>query len=87
MNIALWILAGGILGWASCAYLRYNESRGVMVSAILGAAGGFIGGKFVAPLFLTPAAADSGMPALVFAAAVAAGLLVAGNMIYNRWGV
>jgi uncharacterized membrane protein YeaQ/YmgE (transglycosylase-associated protein family) len=87
MDLVMWILAGGILGWASCAYLRYNQARGVVVSTILGAAGGMIGGKLVAPIFLTPAAADFSIPALFFAAAVATGLLVAGNMIYNRWGV
>lgn len=87
MEIVMWVLAGGILGWASCAYLRYNEARGVMVSAILGAVGGLIGGKLVAPIFLTAAAADFSIPALFFAAAVATGLLLVGNMIYNRWGV
>jgi len=87
MNIVMWILAGGILGWASCTYLRFNEGRGWVIAAVIGAAGGLIGGKLVAPLFLTPAAADFSIPALFFAAAVASGLLFAGNMIYNRWGV
>jgi uncharacterized membrane protein YeaQ/YmgE (transglycosylase-associated protein family) len=87
MNIVMWVLAGGILGWASCAYLRFNEARGVLISTILGAVGGLIGGKLIAPMFLTPAAADFSIPALFFAAAVAAGLLAAGNLIYNRWGV
>jgi uncharacterized membrane protein YeaQ/YmgE (transglycosylase-associated protein family) len=87
MNIVMWILAGGILGWASCTYLRYNEGRGVVISAILGAVGGLIGGKLVAPIFLTSASADFSIPALFFAAMVATGLLLVGNMIYNRWGV
>ena len=87
MEIVMWVLAGAVLGWASCAYLRFNEGRGVVVSTLLGAVGGLIGGKLVAPLFLTPAAADFSIPALFFAAMVATALLLVGNVLYNRWGV
>lgn len=89
MNIALWILAGGVLGWAGCTYLKYNEDRGIVISAIIGAVGGLIGGKVIAPMFLAVPAvpSDFSMPALFFAAAVAAGLLFAGNVVSNRWGV
>jgi uncharacterized membrane protein YeaQ/YmgE (transglycosylase-associated protein family) len=85
----LWILAGGVLGWAGCTYLQVNEQRGVKVSAVIGALGGFIGGKVVAPMLLAaPAvAADFSMPALFIAATVAAGFLFAGNLVSNRWGV
>jgi uncharacterized membrane protein YeaQ/YmgE (transglycosylase-associated protein family) len=89
MNIVLWILAGGVLGWAGFAYLKFNEDRGLMISAIIGAAGGLLGGKIIAPMFLEAAKvpADFSMPALFFAAAVASGFLYLGNMVSNRWGV
>jgi len=89
MNIAIWILAGGILGWAGCMYLGFNEARGAVISAIIGAAGGFVGGKLIAPIFLAAnsAPADFSMPALFFAAAVASGFLFAGNLVSTRWGV
>jgi uncharacterized membrane protein YeaQ/YmgE (transglycosylase-associated protein family) len=89
MDIAMWVLAGGILGWAGFTYLKYNEDRGLRLSVVIGAAGGFVGGKFIAPMFLaaTTAPAAFSMPALFFAAAVAAGFLFAGNLVSNRWGV
>jgi uncharacterized membrane protein YeaQ/YmgE (transglycosylase-associated protein family) len=89
MDIVLWLLAGGILGWAGLTYLKFNEERGLVVSVLIGAAGGFIGGKMIAPMFLAaavPPAAFS-MPALLFAAAVAGGFLYVGNLVSDRWGV
>jgi uncharacterized membrane protein YeaQ/YmgE (transglycosylase-associated protein family) len=89
MNIAMWVLAGGILGWVGFQFLGVNSGRGLIVSVIIGAVGGFFGGKIVAPMFTTAAAvpADFSSAALVFAALVAAAFLFAGNLIHDRWGV
>jgi uncharacterized membrane protein YeaQ/YmgE (transglycosylase-associated protein family) len=88
VNIALWILAGGILGWVGYAFLGYNADRAKIVPILIGAAGGFFGGKVVAPLFTAVAVpANFSMAALVFATIVAAAFLAAGNFVYNRWGV
>jgi uncharacterized membrane protein YeaQ/YmgE (transglycosylase-associated protein family) len=89
MNIVIWMLAGAALGWVGYSYLRFNEERGLMVSAIIGAIGGLIGGKLIAPMFSAAEAVPGAFStsALVFAAIVAAGLLFAGNLIHNRWGV
>jgi uncharacterized membrane protein YeaQ/YmgE (transglycosylase-associated protein family) len=88
MNIAMWILAGGILGWVGYAFLGYNADRAKVVPILIGAAGGFFGGKVVAPLFTAVAVpASFSIVALVFAAIVAAGFLAASNFAYNRWGV
>jgi len=89
MNIVMWILAGGILGWAGYSFLHFNEERGVTVSIIIGAFGGFLGGTMIAPMFTGAAAVpgDFSLPALFFAAAVAAAFLAAGNLVYDRWGM
>jgi uncharacterized membrane protein YeaQ/YmgE (transglycosylase-associated protein family) len=88
MNIVLWTLAGGILGWVGHAFLGYNEARGKMVAIAIGAAGGLFGGKIIAPMFSTAAVpGDFSVAAMFFAAAVAAGFLFAGNFIHDRWGV
>ena len=88
MNIAIWILAGGILGWVGYAFLGFNAERAKLVPILIGAAGGFFGGKVVAPMFTAGAVpVHFSMVALFFAAAVAAAFLAAGNFVYNRWGV
>ena len=89
MDIAMWVLAGGAVGWVGCTYLGFNEDRGTMLSVIIGMAGGFAGGKVVAPLFLdvsaTPGAFST--PPLLFAVVVAAGFIFVGDQLYKRWGV
>lgn len=89
MNIALWILAGGGVGWLAYAIIGYNEERGMVVSIIIGACGGFVGGKVIAPALSAAAAvpADFNMGALLFASAVAAAFLFLGNVVHKRWGI
>lgn len=85
----MWIMAGGILGWIGYTYVGFNEGRGMIVSSVIGAIGGVVGGKMIAPMFAAAGAVpgDFSMSALFFAAAVAAAFLFAGNLIHNRWGV
>lgn len=87
MNVILWILAGGILGWVAYSFLGFNRAQGALVSMIIGAAGGLLGGNSIAPIFTAAPtlAGDFSSSALVFAAAAAAALLAAGNLAYNRW--
>jgi len=89
MNIVMWLLAGGMLGWIGYSYMGFNKERGMMVSAVLGAIGGVVGGKMIAPMFTAAAAVpgDFNASALFYATAVAAAFLFAGNLIHNRWGV
>ena len=89
MNIALWILAGGALGWLGHAVIGYNEGRGLAMSVVIGAVGGFFGGKVIAPALSAAAIVPDAfnMTALLFAAAVAAAFLFLGNVSHERWGI
>jgi uncharacterized membrane protein YeaQ/YmgE (transglycosylase-associated protein family) len=88
MNIVIWMLAGAILGWVGYSFLGFNEARGRMVSIVIGAIGGFFGGKMIAPMFtVAPVTADFNLSALFFAVAVAGAFLAVGNLVYERWGV
>ena len=89
MNIAVWLLAGGFLGWVAFAFLKLNDERGRIVSILNGAAGGYLGGSVVAPMFGAAAALPGTytIASVLFAAGVASAFLVAGNLIQNRWGV
>ena len=89
MDIVMWMATGAVLGWVGYSYFGYNEERGMVVSLVIGAMGGLLGGKMIAPLFATAAAApgDFSTPGLFFAAGAAAALLAAGNLVYKRWGV
>jgi uncharacterized membrane protein YeaQ/YmgE (transglycosylase-associated protein family) len=89
MNIAIWVLAGGMLGWIGYTFLNFNEERGMVISIIIGAVGGFFGGNVLAPML--GAAADVqntfSMFSLIVASASAAGCLAIGNLLSIRYGV
>ena len=89
MNIVMWMLAGGVVGWASYSYLGFNQKRGMLVSIVIGAVGGFFGGKMIAPMFIaaTAVSGDFSSSALLSAAAVAGAFLALGNLVYSHWGV
>lgn len=89
MNIMLWILAGGVLGWVGYAYMDANRSRGKIVSIIIGVVGGFFGGNVLAPMLGAVVSAQSEFNpfSLVVAAASAAACLAIGNLLSNRYGV
>ena len=89
MNLALWVLTGGMVGWLAYSFLGLNESRGMATSVIIGALGGVVGGKLLAPIFNAGAAVPEALSAatVLFAVVAAAALLVIGNMVHKRWGV
>lgn len=89
MNIVMWILAGGALGWAAFTLLGFNEDRGTIVSIVIGAIGGLIGGQILAPMFSSSpiVSGDFNIQALFIAAISASACLAIGNMIEQRFGV
>jgi uncharacterized membrane protein YeaQ/YmgE (transglycosylase-associated protein family) len=89
MKTVLWVLAGAALGWATFSYLGFSEGRGKFASIIIGAMGGVLGGKMIAPMLTAPALvpADFSMSSLVIACLVAGTLLVVANLVYKRWDI
>ncbi|HTQ76914.1 MAG TPA: hypothetical protein VMI15_02725 [Burkholderiales bacterium] len=89
MNIAIWIAAGGCIGWAAFAILGMNEYRGVVVSIVIGAVAGTVGGQVLAPMLSgsTALPGEFSFNALTIAALSAAACLVAGNVIHHRFGI
>jgi uncharacterized membrane protein YeaQ/YmgE (transglycosylase-associated protein family) len=89
MNIVIWVLAGSVFGWIGYSFFQYNLERGMMISVIIGGAGGFAGGKLSESLFDAAAGAPGAfsMPALLLAATVAATVLFVANTVEKRWGI
>ena len=89
MNIVMWILAGGALGWAAFTLLGINQRRGSIASIIIGAFGGAVGGHLVAPMMSSApiVSGDFDISALFIAAVSASACLAIGNMIERRFGV
>lgn len=88
MNIVMWILAGGVIGWRAYAALGANAERGLLVSIIIGTVGGFLGGNELAPMIggAAPSPGDFSLFALFVAAVSAAGFLTISDIIHKRYG-
>ncbi len=69
--------------------MRFNRDRGMIVSIIIGAVGGFFGGSVLAPMFgaVTDTSNSFSLFSLFVALAAAAGCLAIGNLLSRRYGV
>jgi len=47
MNIVIWLVVGGLIGWAASALLRTRE--GIPLNVIVGIVGAVLGGWFLSP--------------------------------------
>jgi len=88
MNATLWVLAGGLVGWIALAQLHLNVSRGLAISAMIGAAGAFLGGQVLEPMLSGAAVIPGSFSALalLIASASAIGCLSLTDMVYERFG-
>ena len=85
MNTFLWLLAGGTLGWLAWSMIGLNGAWSSVVSIAVGALGGVLGGKMVAPALFGSAPPEGvAIGALMVAAVVAAGCLFVSSLVHNR---
>jgi uncharacterized membrane protein YeaQ/YmgE (transglycosylase-associated protein family) len=89
MELVLWVAAGAAIGWLAFTKMGLNEQRGMIVSIILGAIGGVIGGKLVAPMFGAVAAipGEFSLAGLLVVMTSAVACLLLGNLVHSRFGV
>ena len=89
MELILWVVAGAAIGWLAIAKMGWNEERGMIISMIIGAAGGVVGGKLIAPMVNAVAAVpgEFSIAALMVVVTSAVACLVAGNLVHSRFGV
>ena len=48
MNIIIWLIVGGLIGWAASAVMRTRE--GVLLNVVVGIVGAALGGLVLSPL-------------------------------------
>jgi uncharacterized membrane protein YeaQ/YmgE (transglycosylase-associated protein family) len=48
MNILVWLVVGGLLGWAASAVLRTQE--GILLNVVVGIVGAALGGWLLSPV-------------------------------------
>ena len=89
MSIFLWVLAGSLLGWIAYAFLDMSTGRGALVSVIIGALGGVLGGQLVAPMLGAVSENPGAFSAatMVVAVMASAGVLLVGHYVYDKFHI
>ena len=53
MNFIIWLIVGGLIGWIASIIMKTNAQQGMFLNIVVGIAGAFLGGWFLAPLLGT----------------------------------
>ena len=51
MNLIVWLVAGGLMGWVASMIMRTDGQQGIVLNVVVGIVGAFLGGWVLAPLF------------------------------------
>lgn len=51
MNIVVYLIVGGIIGWLASIVMRTNAQQGILLNIVVGVVGAFVAGWFLTPLF------------------------------------
>jgi uncharacterized membrane protein YeaQ/YmgE (transglycosylase-associated protein family) len=61
MNIVIWLIVGGVIGWLASLVMRTDAQQGVILNVVVGIVGAFIGGLLVGPLLGSGSINTSGL--------------------------
>lgn len=50
MNLIIWLVVGGILGWIASMVMRTDGQQGIFLNIVVGIIGALLGGWFISPL-------------------------------------
>ena len=50
MNLIIWLVVGGLIGWVASMIMRTDAQQGVVLNIVVGIVGALLGGWFISPL-------------------------------------
>lgn len=50
MNLLIWIVVGGVIGWLASLVMRTDAQQGIFLNVVVGVIGALLGGWFISPL-------------------------------------
>lgn len=82
MNIIIWLIVGGLIGWVASMIMRKNGQMGMVLNVVVGIVGALVAGWFLTPLFgiTTINQSNFSLPALLVSLLGAILLLAAVNL-------
>ena len=53
MNLIVWLVVGGLVGWVASMLMRTDAQQGLVLNIVVGSVGAFLGGLLLAPMLGT----------------------------------
>jgi uncharacterized membrane protein YeaQ/YmgE (transglycosylase-associated protein family) len=53
MNIIIWLVVGGLIGWIASLLMKTDAQQGIILNVVVGIVGALLGGWFLSPMFGT----------------------------------
>lgn len=50
MNLIIWLVVGGIVGWLASIIMRTNAQQGIVMNVVVGIVGALLAGLVITPL-------------------------------------
>jgi uncharacterized membrane protein YeaQ/YmgE (transglycosylase-associated protein family) len=50
MNLIIWLVIGGLIGWVASMIMRTDGQQGIILNVVVGIVGALLGGWFLSPL-------------------------------------
>lgn len=50
MNLVIWLVVGGVIGWIASMIMRTDAQQGVLLNVVVGIIGAMLGGWLISPL-------------------------------------
>lgn len=50
MNLIIWLIIGGVVGWLASLIMRTDGQQGIVLNVVVGIVGAFLAGWFVSPM-------------------------------------
>jgi len=89
LNIVVWLVVGGLIGWVASIIMKTNAQQGALMNIVVGIIGAFLGGLLIAPFVGagTINQGDFSVASLVVSLIGAVVLLAVVNLFRRRRGV
>jgi uncharacterized membrane protein YeaQ/YmgE (transglycosylase-associated protein family) len=86
MNLIIWLVVGGIIGWLASLVMRTDGQQGIILNVVVGIVGALIAGFVIAPLLGTGTinTSDFSVSGLIVSFLGAVVLLAIVNLVRRR---
>jgi len=58
INLIVWLIVGGIIGWVASMIMRTDAQQGMILNVVVGIVGAALGGWLISPLLGMPSIND-----------------------------